>query len=171
MEASTATEMGLPASSEARVLQLEMSTKLVILKGPELVLQVCLTALYGYSSSWTIPLALTYLKALSMRPPLQAWLPKLPEQSTSCCSEKLSRFPLALLRPSRAPVAENAQHDPHDPWFLTGVTYPCLDQSMSPSLRSSMELMLLASGFTMRPRYCWANSSWVRWENWLMPIS
>jgi len=25
-------------------------------------------------------------------------------------------------RPSSEPVVENAQHDPHCPWFLTGVT-------------------------------------------------
>jgi hypothetical protein len=31
--------------------------------------------LYGYWSSWTIPLSLTNLKALSIRPPLQAWFP------------------------------------------------------------------------------------------------
>jgi len=28
------------------------------------------------------------------------------------------------LRPSNEPVVENAQHDPHDPWFLTAVTAP-----------------------------------------------
>ena len=26
--------------------------------------------------------------------------------------------------PSKAPVALNAQHDPHDPWSFTGVTAP-----------------------------------------------
>lgn len=28
------------------------------------------------------------------------------------------------LSPSKEPVAENDQHEPHYPWFLTGVTAP-----------------------------------------------
>jgi len=29
-------------------------------------------------------------------------------------------------------VAEKAQHEPHDPWFLIGETLPWVVQSMSP---------------------------------------
>ena len=39
------------------------------------------------------------------------------EQSTRFCSLRETRFPVALkCCPSREPVAENAQQDPHDPW-------------------------------------------------------
>jgi hypothetical protein len=31
--------------------------------------------------------------------------------------------------PSTEPVVEKAQHEPHWPWFLTGVTAPFADQS------------------------------------------
>jgi len=31
--------------------------------------------------------------------------------------------------PSKTPVVENDQHDPHCPWFLTGVTAPWALQS------------------------------------------
>lgn len=31
--------------------------------------------------------------------------------------------------PSKAPVVEKAQHDPHIPWFFTAVTAPCALQS------------------------------------------
>jgi len=33
------------------------------------------------------------------------------------------------LNPSNEPVVENAQHDPHAPWFLIGVTAPFYLQS------------------------------------------
>jgi len=33
------------------------------------------------------------------------------------------------LHPSSDPVVENAQHEPHCPWFLTGVTAPAVTQS------------------------------------------
>jgi hypothetical protein len=43
--------------------------------------------------------------------------------------------------PSKTPVVENDQHDPHCPWFLTGVTAPLALQSIeagnSPSLTNS----------------------------------
>lgn len=52
------------------------------------------------------------------------------EQSTNCCSERETRDPvLILLAPSIDPVAEKAQHEPHDPWFLTPVTAPDFLQS------------------------------------------
>jgi len=31
--------------------------------------------------------------------------------------------------PSRDPVVDKAQHDPHFPWFLTGVTFSATAQS------------------------------------------
>ena len=40
-------------------------------------------------------------------------------------------FPVFLkCWPSRAPVAENDQQDPHWPWFLIGVTAPLVLQSI-----------------------------------------
>jgi hypothetical protein len=61
---------------------------------------------------------------------LQPWLPYLVEQSTNCCSENERRFLfLRKLAPSSDPVVEKAQHDPHCPWFLMGVTAPLVDQS------------------------------------------
>jgi len=70
-----------------------------------------------------IPESLTYLKAASISPPLQPKLPYDFEQSTNCCSERETSFPVAIaFIPSKDPVDEKAQHDPHDPWFLIGVT-------------------------------------------------
>jgi hypothetical protein len=49
-----------------------------------------------------------------MRPPLHPWL--VHEQSTRFYSESETRFPVATkCAPSKAPVAENDQHDPHCP--------------------------------------------------------
>lgn len=92
-EASTATEIGLPESALCKSLQFLISTNPAILNYPVAVLQVPLTAVYGYALYVTIPLSLTNLKALSIIPPLQPKFPYVPEQSTSCCSEKLWRFP------------------------------------------------------------------------------
>jgi hypothetical protein len=41
------------------------------------------------------------------------------------------------MAPSRAPVAEKAQHEPHWPWFLTGVTAPLAvdDERISETIR------------------------------------
>merc|ERR1719182_983477 len=65
-----------------------------------------------------------------MRPPLQPWLPKEPAQSTNCCSERDTSLPEdRKLAPSREPVVEKAQHEPHWPWFFTGVTAPLVTQS------------------------------------------
>jgi len=53
-------------------------------------------------------------------------------QSTSSCSERSGRDPVeALARPSRAETAANAQHEPHEPWFLMALTLPCDLQSMA----------------------------------------
>ena len=50
-------------------------------------------------------------------------IPYFLEQSTKFCSESETNFPVALkCCPSKDPVVENAQHEPHCPWFLTGVT-------------------------------------------------
>merc|ERR1719216_851459 len=70
----------------------------------------------------------TYLNASSINPPLHPSLPSALEQSTNCCSDKVViSLPVTELaiayRDSNEPVVENAQHDPHCPWFLTGVTY------------------------------------------------
>ena len=51
-------------------------------------------------------------------------------QSTRFCSERLTSLPVARwCMASRAPVVEKLQHEPHWPWFLTGVTAPCFLQS------------------------------------------
>lgn len=48
--------------------------------------------------------------------------------------------------PSIAPVAENDQHDPQDPWSLTGVTAPeFLQSTEAGSLAMGKVLMLLES--------------------------
>jgi len=65
------------------------------------------------------------------RPPSHPWFPYFPPaQSTSCYSENEGRLPVVKnAKPSNEPVAENAQHDPHYPWFLIGVTAPNVLQS------------------------------------------
>lgn len=46
-------------------------------------------------------------------------------QLTSCSSLRLGSFPVLMNSiPSTAPVVLKAQQDPHDLWFLTGVTAP-----------------------------------------------
>lgn len=61
---------------------------------------------------------------------MQPWLPSAPEQSTSCCSDSSgSALVLMKLMPSTEPVVEKAQHEPHWPWSLMGVTAPAADQS------------------------------------------
>ena len=60
-----------------------------------------------------------------MSPPLHPQFPYEPEQSTNYYSENDNKLPLCILfKPSKDPVAEKAQHDPHCPQFLTGVTAP-----------------------------------------------
>jgi len=48
LEASTATEIGLPVRAVAKVLQSLISVNPEILNGPPVFAQACLTALYGY---------------------------------------------------------------------------------------------------------------------------
>lgn len=60
---------------------------------------------------------MTYLKAWSIRPPLQPSLPSNLEHSTKFCSLSDTILPLFLnCWPSRAPVALKAQQEPHWPW-------------------------------------------------------
>ena len=85
-----------------------------------------------------------YWKAWSISPPLQPSFPKDDEQSTSYCSEYEVSFPVAMnSAPSTAPVVEKAQHDPHCPWSLTGVTAPLVLQSRE-SARFSVSRTLAA---------------------------
>ena len=78
-----------------------------------------------------------------MSPPLQP--ASVVSQLTSCCSERpvheLASFEfLIAIAPSSAPVVENDQHEPHEPWSLTGVTAPAETQSTSvaPLRRSAL---------------------------------
>merc|ERR1719359_1868693 len=67
-----------------------------------------------------------------MSPPLHPMLPKLLLQSTSCCSEIGTRWPVAISQaPSSAPVALKDQQLPHCAWFFTLVTAPFFTQSTS----------------------------------------
>ena len=52
----------------------------------------------------------SYLKPLSINPPLQPSFPNFLEQSTSCCSERDTNLPVAMAQaPSNAPVVLKAQ--------------------------------------------------------------
>merc|ERR1711898_71167 len=112
-----------------------------------------------------------------MRPPLH------PEstlsQSTNCCSLRETRLPLAISHaPSNAPVVENDQHEPHCPWFFTGVTAPFVVQSMDAANASPLNVWLpsfgsepqAAAGFVM-PKCESANSSAVRSAKGVTPNS
>jgi len=50
------------------------------------------------------------------------------------------------LRPSSDPVVENAQHDPHWPWFLIGVTAPLALQSNDVGIETSIGVSIASSG-------------------------
>jgi len=74
------------------------------------------TALYGYVASNSIPSFAVYSKAQNGQPPSHPWFPYFYEQSTNCCSEKDNKFPFLMkLIPSKVPVVEKAQHEPHCP--------------------------------------------------------
>jgi len=94
----------------------------------KLVLQLPSLAVYAYEASeatFTVP---WYAKPASMRPPPQPLFAL--EQSTSCCSERDTSLPVAPDHaPSVPPVVENAQQDPHWPWFFTAVTRCLVVQS------------------------------------------
>merc|ERR1719367_1858806 len=111
-----------------------------------------------------------------MRPPWQPWFPSAAEQSTSCCSESDTSFPVSMATaPSVEPVVEKAQHEPHDAWFFTGVTAFLVRQS-TPSAFSLIFLSL--SGLVSRVRLnvqppiptTLLNSSHSRSENSLPPM-
>merc|ERR1719498_671570 len=96
-----------------------------------------------------------------MSPPLHPWLPWALLQSTSCCSEKDTSFPVAICQaPSVDPVDEKAQQLPHWPWFLMGVTAPLVLQSTEDGRSTARR----------PPMYLAANSSSVRSANWLRPM-
>ena len=87
-------------------------------------------------SPWTI----TYSKAESIHPPLHPWFPYDLEQSANCCSEGLTVSPLfKIIALSWVAVAQKAQHEPQDPWFLMAVTFPFATQSISPSMEADTE--------------------------------
>merc|ERR1712190_146481 len=112
-----------------------------------------------------------------MRPPLH------PEsclsQSTNCCSLSETSLPLAISQaPSEEPVVENDQHEPHCPWFLTGVTAPLVVQSTasakaSPPYSCWPRLGKEPQGCSgcLMPKCVEANSSAVKSANWVTPSS
>merc|ERR1719197_898321 len=90
----------------------------------------------------------------------------------SCCSEKLSRLPVATKwAPSMEPVVAKAQHEPQAPWSLTGVTAPASTQLTSPLIADSSNCLgafLGMSAFQEYPRRA-LYSACVQSENWLWP--
>ena len=68
---------------------------------------------------------------------VEPWQPPVPPhccglgaQSTSCCGASVRSGPPAIASAdSTVSVAENAQHEPHASWFLTGVTIFVVRQS------------------------------------------
>lgn len=70
-----------------------------------------------YYLNWSLP--------WSIKPPSQPMFPYLREQSTKFCSDNETSCEAALkCWPSNEATAEKAQHEPHCPWSLIGVTYP-----------------------------------------------
>jgi len=68
-----------------------------------------------------------------MRPPEQP--ESVVSQETSSCSDREVRvLPARNHWPSMPWVVENAQQEPHWPWFFTGVTAPFLRQSMDSTM-------------------------------------
>jgi len=78
---------------------------------------------YGRQDSSGIPASLTKVRAVDIQPPQQL----LPDrQSDTRYSSDKSKSRLGLFVPmlytaSTTPTVENAQQEPHDPWFFTGV--------------------------------------------------
>ena len=136
--------------------------------------------LYGYDDSVARPPNFfTYWKAESMMPPLHPAAPFTWQHETICCSEKETSLPVEIWwTPSMEPVALNVQHEPHWPWFFTGVTAPFLRQSTVPeeglrrSLRGSgsgrSALFLRRASQPSRSSTLSWNSDDVMSENWLM---
>ena len=68
------------------------------------------------------------MKAFDYHPPIHP--NEEVSQSTNYYSARESRVPVWMKwAPSMAAVAEKAQHDPHYPWSLTGLTAPLVIQS------------------------------------------
>merc|ERR1719213_749797 len=112
-----------------------------------------------------------------MRPPWHEWSPSLVEQSMSCCSESDLSLPVEICtRPSVEPVVENDQHEPHWPWFLTGVTAPLVRQSTASAVPVSETRSFFSSGFVtgrsgiLAPMNLALNSSWLRSQCSLTPM-
>merc|ERR1719253_739619 len=107
-----------------------------------------------------------------MRPPWHEWSPSAVEQSISCCSDRETSLPFLMkLAPSIEPVVENDQHEPHCPWFLTGVTAPLVLQSIGPAAASTSRILVLSSatvGICLKPLSL-AISSSVLSVRWLTP--
>jgi hypothetical protein len=118
------------------------------------------------------PFSMMYLKAKSMSPPSHEWSPSAVEQSISCCSEnEVSVLPAICQAPSVEPVVENDQHEPHWPWFLTGVTAPLVRQStVSSGADVSSQVSLRGDDRLYVLVHCFLNSSLVMSVNWLCPI-
>ena len=96
--------------------------------------------MYWKDFSYIMPSMAAYLNDSIMYPPLHPWLKNgFPAQSTSCCSERVYKMPLAILLPdSMAPTAEKAQSDPHFPWYLTDVTALFFRQSTVTGICNSL---------------------------------
>jgi len=62
------------------------------------------------------------VNASSINPPSQPWSCAL-SQSTNCCSDNDNKLPdFNAHLDSNEPIVENAQHEPHWPWFFTALT-------------------------------------------------
>eukprot|EP00982_Pelagococcus_subviridis_P004271 29120-Pelagococcus_subviridis.AAC.6 len=147
---------------------------------------------YGYAASASRPPRFTtYAIAFAGKPPSHPESHAVPEsgshvwsQSTSCCSDKETSAPdLTKWAPSTAPVAEKLQHDPHIPWFFTGVTAPSALQSKFRGMFSvgrcgrtrddscRLRRSTRAASIGSRMRSDDANSSSVRSANGVAPYS
>eukprot|EP01139_Manchomonas_bermudensis_P009599 Amastigsp_a339351_1019.p4 type:complete len:147 gc:universal Amastigsp_a339351_1019:644-204(-) len=133
-----------------------------------------------------MPLAMMYSYAGGWRPPLQPWLHDCWFsysmhwwlQSTRLDSEsEVSGLPARNHCPSVAPVVENAQHEPHWPWFLTGVTAPFetqfhevgVSRIVSSDGRAATGALVAAGLIGVRARYMARNSSTERSAKTLAP--
>nr|CAB3457943.1 unnamed protein product [Digitaria exilis] len=77
-------------------------------------------------------------------------------QSTSCCSLRSRRLPVARKwAPSTAPVVLNAQHDPHAPCVLTPVTAPRSRQSKVSGSRVTSSSVAGAAAAMLRRARRW----------------
>merc|ERR1719253_625642 len=112
-----------------------------------------------------------------MRPPWHEWSPSAVEQSISCCSDRETSLPFLMkLAPSVEPVVENDQHEPHWPWFLTGVTAPLVRQSTESAAPETDTVLGRTSMFSatrgsiLGPTSIALTSSCVRSEYSLAPL-